>query len=569
MSSNDFCRLLSNIVGANNVITDFHKTEFYRSGFRSGWGPALAVVFPITLLQQWQVLKTCVTHNKIIIMQAANTGLTEGSAPNGHDYDRDIVIINTTRLNKIILLDEGRQIIGFAGATLHSLEKVLKPLNRMPHSVIGSSCLGASIVGGVANNSGGALVKRGPAYTELALFARLDAEGELQLVNHLDIKGLGETPEEILNNLGNERFSSDDVQYSKRLASDRDYCQRVRDIEADSPSRFNADKNRLFEASGCAGKLAIFAVRLDTFSRARKEKVFYIGTNNPEELTQLRRDILAKFNNLPESAEYLHRQCFKVSEKYGKDTFLLIHYLGTEFMPVLFRAKALVDAYLNKLKWLPSHIIDRLLQCLTCFWPQHLPQSLRSFRDNYEHHLILKMTDAGIEEAYEYLKKSYASAANDGCTGFIVCNEKEAKAAYLHRFAAAGAAIRYQIMHNRTLGEVLALDIALKRNETQWQETLPVEISEHLDTAIYYGHFLCYVFHQDYILRKSANAEEVKESMLKILDKRGAKYPAEHNVGHLYEAENDLLKFYHELDPTNSFNPGIGKTKKVKATGLQ
>jgi hypothetical protein len=35
-------------------------------------------------------------------------------------------------------------------------------LGRAPHSVIGSSCLGASIVGGVANNSGGALVKRGP-----------------------------------------------------------------------------------------------------------------------------------------------------------------------------------------------------------------------------------------------------------------------------------------------------------------------------------------------------------------------------------------------------------------------
>ena len=52
--------------------------------------------------------------------------------------------------------------------------------------------------------------------------------------------------------------------------------------------------------------------------------------------------------------------------------------------------------------------------------------------------------------------------------------------------------------------------------------------------------------------------------MLKLLDKRGAQYPAEHNVGHLYEAKPTLKKFYKALDPTNSFNPGIGKTTKKK-----
>jgi D-lactate dehydrogenase len=52
--------------------------------------------------------------------------------------------------------------------------------------------------------------------------------------------------------------------------------------------------------------------------------------------------------------------------------------------------------------------------------------------------------------------------------------------------------------------------------------------------------------------------------MLKLLDKRGAQYPAEHNVGHLYEAKLTLKKFYKALDPTNSFNPGIGKTTKKK-----
>jgi hypothetical protein len=33
--------------------------------------------------------------------------------------------------------------------------------------------------------SGGSLVQRGPAYTQLSLFARIDAQGRLELVNHL------------------------------------------------------------------------------------------------------------------------------------------------------------------------------------------------------------------------------------------------------------------------------------------------------------------------------------------------------------------------------------------------
>ena len=52
--------------------------------------------------------------------------------------------------------------------------------------------------------------------------------------------------------------------------------------------------------------------------------------------------------------------------------------------------------------------------------------------------------------------------------------------------------------------------------------------------------------------------------MLEILTQKGAKYPAEHNVGHLYEAEKSLQEFYHSLDPTNTFNPGIGMMSKYK-----
>lgn len=78
------------IVGKDNVLTQENKTEYYRSGFRSGKGKALAVLFPTTLVEQWRLLQAAVDANCIIIMQAAKTGLTEGSAPSGEDYDREV-----------------------------------------------------------------------------------------------------------------------------------------------------------------------------------------------------------------------------------------------------------------------------------------------------------------------------------------------------------------------------------------------------------------------------------------------------------------------------------------------
>ena len=72
------------------------------------------------------------------------------------------------------------------------------------------------------------------------------------------------------------------------------------------------------------------------------------------------------------------------------------------------------------------------------------------------------------------------------------------------------------------------------------------------------------VFHQNYIFKKGTDRQKMKSIMLAMLDDKGAKYPAEHNVGHLYEAENSLQRFYKKLDPTNTFNPGIGKMSKYQ-----
>ncbi|MFT4021905.1 MAG: D-lactate dehydrogenase, partial [Acinetobacter sp.] len=56
----------------------------------------------------------------------------------------------------------------------------------------------------------------------------------------------------------------------------------------------------------------------------------------------------------------------------------------------------------------------------------------------------------------------------------------------------------------------------------------------------------------------------MEHQMWELLDRRGAEYPAEHNVGHLYRAKPALKQHYVRLDPTNTFNVGIGQTSKLK-----
>ena len=547
------------ISGDKYVITSKWGKEPFSKGWRYGEGETLAVVKPGTLLEIWKVLQKCVEHNVIVIMQAANTGLTGGSTPFGKDYDRSIVVINTLRINSIQIIENGKQIIALPGSTLYDLENKLKPLGKEPHSVIGSTSIGASIVGGVCNNSGGSLVHRGPAYTEFALYAKVNKDGKLELVNELDIN-LGSNPEEILLNLENNNYTSSDILKSKKLGSDDKYSEIVRGIDQNTAARFNADNRLLHSASGSAGKIAVFALRLDTYKAPKKSKVFYVGSNNQDDFWKIRREILSNFKELPRLGDYMHRDCYDAAKKYSKDTFIVIEKLGTNFLPSLFEFKRIVDIIAEKVKFLPEKFSDKLMQFLSNFWPNHLPKKMEAFRDQFEHHWIIEMTDEGINEAEIYFKDFFKDKKGD----FFICNSHEGKKAMLHRYVSASAIGRYQALNKKNIGEMMSLDIAFPRNEKNWLEILPQEINDKLELKFYYGHLFCHVFHHNYILKKGVDAKKLKKELLEIYDKRGAEYPAEHNVGHEYKAMPVLTEFYKKLDPTNFFNPGIGQTSKLK-----
>jgi D-lactate dehydrogenase len=549
---------LTAIVGRRHVLTGLERTRRYRTGFRFGAGRALAVVRPSTLVEQWRVLRACVAANTIVIMQAANTGLTGGSTPDGDGYDRDVVIISTLRMAKIYVIGAGRQVICLPGATLFQLERTLIPLKRAPHSVIGSSCIGASVFGGICNNSGGSLIRRGPAYTQLALYARVDESGGVHLVNHLGVR-LGTDPMAILERLDQRSFGEDDVDYvTAGVASDRDYSQHVRDVAAATPARFNADPRRLFEASGSAGKIMLFAVRLDTFPLDENTAVFYIGSNDTTQLQAIRQHVLAKFESLPIAGEYLHRDAFDIAATYGKDMFLAIQYLGTARLPALFALKARLDSLADRCRIFPRDLSDKWMQAASKLFPNHLPQRMQAFRARFEHHLMLKMASAGVEEARSFLASLFPSQSGD----FFECTAEEGAKAFLHRFAAAGAAIRYRAVHRHEVEDIVSLDIALRRNDADWFERLPPKVSAPITHALYYGHFFCHVFHQDYVVAKGQDTVALEHAMWELLDARGAQYPAEHNVGHLYRAGPHLAQHYRALDPCNAFNAGLGHTSK-------
>lgn len=108
--------------------------------------------------------------------------------------------------------------------------------------------------------------------------------------------------------------------------------------------------------------------------------MYYIGSNSADDLTKLRRHILANFKNLPVAGEYIHRTAFDIAMEYGKDMFLAIEKLGTDRLPVLFALKGRFDAFASRIPVLPRGLSDRLMQFAGSLFPQHLPPRLLAYR---------------------------------------------------------------------------------------------------------------------------------------------------------------------------------------------
>ncbi|MGP5624653.1 D-lactate dehydrogenase [Brachybacterium alimentarium] len=548
------------IMGRKHVLTSARATAPYATGDRFGTGEVLAVLRPGSLVDMWRALQVCVDHDLIVITQAANTGLTGGSGPGDQDYDRDIVIISTLRIDQIHLLHDAREAVCLAGATLFSLEDALAPHGREPHSVIGSTSIGASVVGGIANNSGGTQIRKGPAYTEQAIFARVDEHGQIQLVNHLGID-LGTDPTHILDRLQRGQWDAADVTPPPPDSTGTAYAEHVRQI-ADSPARFNADPTFLHEASGCAGKLMVFAVRTRTFPLEDDKATFYIGTDRPGDLEALRRTFLAADGPLPISGEYMSSHAFDLAVEYGKDTYVSLKHAGSSTLVRMFALKSWANGVFAKLPGMGPSVADAISQKLFSLVPEKIPPRLVEHRDRYAHHLMLVVSGSERETTAQLLEEFFAAPEHEGA--FFECDAEEAESATLIRFGVASAASRYFVMHRAEASAMVTFDVALRRDDEDWLEVLPPQIADQLLESVYFGHFFCHVLHQDHVAKKGVDPVALKKEMTALLKSRGAAVPAEHNYGRLYPAPDPMVDHFRQLDPLNMFNAGVGETSPHK-----
>ncbi len=549
-------RELKTILGNAHVAPGDQASRRFLRGFRQGEGRAVAVVRPGSLVDLWRAARAVVRAGRIIIMQGANTGLTGGSTPDG-EYDRGVVILNTMRLKGIHLLNGGAQVVCLPGATLMDLGNELRALQREPHSETGSSSLGATVAGGVCNNAGGALVRRGPAYTEAAIYAQVDATGELRLINELGID-LGRDPEEQLEKLERGDFTRIVHDMHEKRCSAADYVEQVRDVAASSPARYNGNPRYLKGASGSAGRVVVFGLRLDTFPEAKGTRVFHLATEDAAVLSEVRLRLLGEASLVPAAAEYMHRDLFQLAATYGKDLFLATAMLGAGRLPMLFRLKAAIDDIACSLGRGDACLSDRMIQGMTRLMPPHLPEAYRQLGAQYTHHLLLRVDDIQASAVRSVL----AEVMPAGKGVVHDCSPTEGRRAFRHASAAAAAVIRYTALRRARIGGLVSLDVALRRNDKAWFYVLPDHLKHMVEKTCVYGHFFCHVFHQDFILKKGADEAAFRRGMLAHYEARGAECPAEYNVGHEYRAKPAQVNFFRKLDPANCLNPGIGQTSR-------
>jgi D-lactate dehydrogenase len=150
-----------------------------------------------------------------------------------------------------------------------------------------------------------------------------------------------------------------------------------------------------------------------------------------------------------------------LAHRYGKDTLWLIDRLGTERLPAFFALKRATDVYLKRIPFLPKNVCDRLLQAFSRFLPEALPRRFLEFRASFEHHLILPVTKDSTPRTERLLDDLL------GPHEWFVCSPKEAKKVMLHRIVAA---VRYTAVNTEVADQVLALDIALRRDDVDWFE---------------------------------------------------------------------------------------------------
>ena len=233
----------------------------------------------------------------------------------------------------------------------------------------------------------------------------------------------------------------------------------------------------------------------------------------------------------------MHNEAYEVSKKFGKDAFYLIYLLGTSCMPFFYKTKSKLESFFKTSSFFSSKTLDLILNAIVSILPDLMPKLYNNLNKKYSHHLILKCDQRIYDEIFKISKKIFGSEKKNN---LAIVNSKDSKKLTLNRFVFAGATARCANLSKEANSELLPFDVALRRNDDNWYKDVAEDAKSDIFKTLTVAHFFCLVFHREYVIKKGKNNFKVKTKILKWFDKIEAKYPAEHNVGHVYEADDNL-----------------------------
>lgn len=594
---------LAKIVGKENVLdgrVESTQTLPFLRGARLGQGRALCIVTPRFLQDVVDVVQAVVDANAVVLPQGQNTGLTGGSVPRNYynsndneddDEFRPVVVVSFKYLNRLFPIDDGQRLVCLAGTGLAQVIEFLQKEfpHRESHSTLGSTFLNPTTAAGVAFGSGGTQIRKGPAYTERALYLRVETnkwkEKIVKVVNTLGIEGMEDPESERARKMdsvpsridtwsrwiahGYERtmrYSDEMNPHGKAPASDVTYGQRLCQAPtsaADRISRFNAD-TRGPDPCRSEGKVIILATVHDTFAKPQQSKTFWISTDTLETALAFRQQVcLDNAADLPISCEYMDRDAYDVVDRAGRFLGRIIQYVGT--------SSPTVKHFWNFKLWIEAlpfdgaeRICDKILYKVNPIIPSVLPSAIRDLGQRFDHHMAVRVGEYGNGEMDRFLERMREFQAMHGeikMEAYECTKPSEVASLTAFRFTAAPAFRTFCIGQGL---QGLSVDYALPKDDG----SLP-PLTDHNDDAteepiipvkrMRYSHFACNVVHEDLAYTPEANVEKAKKALKHAVENTcNGKLPAEHGHGSEYHAPPETKERWMKMDPLNVFNPGVG-----------
>jgi D-lactate dehydrogenase (quinone) len=303
--------------------------------------------------------------------------------------------------------------------------------DRESHSILGSTFLNPTTAAGVAFGSGGTQCRKGPAYTERALYIMITEnkwqEQQIEIVNTLEIDGFNDsdlpigqrrkqmdtipyridtwgrwiqkgyerdmkyTTPSILDQMNNSS-THDGTATTYPLASDAHYGKKLCRKNSTSVSRYNADCSGP-DCCRSEGKVIILATVHDTFPKPKSKKTFWVSFDSIETALEFRQQVaLDNPTDLPISMEYMDRDAFDVIDEAGRVLGNLIKYIGTS--STLIRQMWNVKLYIEALPYDSAPLwVDQIMYRLNQYFPPILSKSIMEIGRRWDHHVMLTIGD--------------------------------------------------------------------------------------------------------------------------------------------------------------------------------